>query len=1104
MNFAETQMRSADRAKSSDLSGYASAYTPGMFTNRDELPEEERDVAQRAAEVVSDEKKMALHYDIPMQAVGAVRDAANSIKDFSLDIMRFSQPYMINKGDEIEAMKDATDLPEVPESERGALKVGRALGQFLVPYVGVSKLGLLANVKKAGPATTGLVNGFITDVAAFSEDEKNLSAVAKELGFESTLTNWLAGDEDDSALMSRLKNGLEGAGLGVMFEGVFKAMKASKQAITVKKQATEIAKEVVPKAQAIKQAKANIESLKDGRRTKIDLPVREGKEVVEIDVQRKAAEALGVTVQDIKTGEAFKGIDQVKVRNKINSLALVEEQAFNDFVEVTNSNIARLGAGDKAARQEFTESLIDVFEVNNMVLDGIQDISRIQGFRGNVDAIAMTNDLREAIAKASDDEVTDLMMAVAESKDNPEALQTLMKQIRGNVEKLKTGEITWKERIDQWFMNSILSSPITLASDTISNVVFTGLNKGIEKPIAAGIGGLRRAVGGKGDAVALRESAIFFKSLADDSMDFIRLMKRGYDRQGLRGMKNAAIDAKEQLRIDNMTRFGAHRGRGYISDELVQDLPPIQKFGAQFLNNVGTFPTAFMQGKDDIAKGMLYRSALKERATRRALMEGLSGDALAARIDELMISPVDNIADNMKELSKQGKRQFDQALAKYGDDARVRLNIQRDAVTEARQLTFTDTPLKMSQKVNELVDIIPGGRFVVPFITTIDNLARRSLERTPLGLLSPNLRATIAKGGADADEAIARIGVGSAMLYTAYSMALDGRITGNGPKNKAERDALLQTGWRPRSVLVGDKYVDFTRMIGPLAFILQVPANYAELGKYNDGDPADLERDMTDQIFLAAAATGQTLLSQSWAQGLANMFEDIASQDEKRLERTAENLAASFVVPNAITFLANEVNPMLQEVNGLDERIQTKLGIEVRPKRDVFGEPIKRDDYLSIFLPATESRLKDIPEWKRRLFDANAYPSKPDKRPSIDLGPAGSASVEINTEQYERMLELIGSVKLVGDKNVKDVISKIAMNENIPQVFKIPGSGLSLNEAVEKAYREAKKKAVAQLALEYPELRERARLSLIKKYTTPNLNPMSSAVGENVFGGASN
>lgn len=1097
-NFAGNQIDYIAREEAAQKLDGVPRYIPGRFTKeqrlQSDLPEQEKAVADKATDIYANDKKLALGYDVPLQAVGAVRDAANSIKNLGIDLSYYgSIAFGVKQTKEdIASAKDATKLPEVPESDRTVLKIGRGLAQFLIPYAGVAKVGLLANVTKAGPATTGLVNGFITDVSAFDETEGNLSAMAKELGFESSLTNWLAGDEDDSAIAKRLKNGLEGAGLGVMFETTFKAMKAAKGVIYGKTEAKVLAEKTVKQKTSLKSAKTALVDLSDGRKTRV--PQRTSKTEVTIDAQRRAAEALNVSYEDVVSGKVFEGLDQVKVRNKINSLALVEEKAFNDFSSMSADLAQRLSFGDTAAREDFVEGLLDVFEVNNTVLDSIQDISRIQGFRGNVKAIEKTNQLREALATASDDEFDDLIMAFAELKDNPNALDTMLKSISGDMEKLAKGQISWKERTDQWFMNSILSSPVTLVSDTVSNVVFTTLAKGIEKPIAAGIGGLRHMLGGSSDKVAIQESSVFFKSMFDDSMDLIRLMKQGYDRAGVKGAVKGVKESAEQLRIDNMTRFGAHRGRGYITDEVIDNLPPIQAMGAKFLNNAGTFPTAFMQGKDDIAKGMLYRSAVKERALRRALNEGLSGGALDARVKELMISPVDDIANNMKTFTAEGRAQFDAALAKYGKDATTRLQIQRDAVTEARRLTFTDTPLPLSQKVNELVDLIPGGRFIVPFITTIDNLSRRGLERSPLGLLSKSQRQVLTKGGAEADEMIARMAVGTTMMYSAYNLALDGRITGDGPKDRAERDALLQAGWRPRSVLINGKYIDVSRMIGPLTFLLQGPANLAEIAKFNDGDPSDIEREIEDYLFLSAGATANTLLSQSWARGLANLFDDIASQDEKKLERTVANLAASFTVPNAVTFLANEINPQLQVADTYMERVKAKVGITVRPKHDLFGDKITRDDYLSIFLPATESNLKKVPEWKQKLAAAGAFPAKPSKRVGIQLAPGMSEEVELDNDQYEEYLSLIGKTQIAADMTAKDLIKKVVEAGVLPEVKNIPGSGQSLKETVSMVYSEASKIAVQELVERHPELRERARLGFVRKVTTPDLSPMSAAI----------
>lgn len=1062
----------------------------------------EREYVERAIELDNDDSALSLAASIPMQAVGAVRDAANAIKDLPIDIGSFAAKAVSDdSGDafiqgQADKMKAASDLPEVEMSDNGPIMVGRKLLQFMVPFAGVSKLKLAKTVSKGGPAASAVINGVITDFTAFGSEEERLADVLQGLGYD----NPLATDIDDSDLEKRLKTTLEGAGLGVAFDTVFKGIRASKQIVTGKRIAAEAAERVGQAKAGIKKVK---EFLEAGNEVRLDdaADFRPDKETVSIATQRRLAEMVGTTADDINTGKAFEGLDLEDIRNRVNSFTLAEEKALFDMKTGVADNMLRLKNGDKSARADFLESLTDVLEINGKVLDQTADIARIQNFRKNADVLNV-GAVRDAIARAKDGDIDRLMEAFAQARDSNE-LRALITNINKNADGIISGEKTLKDYVDTWFMNSILSSPVTLVSDTISNVVFTGYNKLVEKPVAAGIGGLRTMMGGTGDKVAIQESGVFLKSILDDAVESVRFIKRGFDEKGAAGIPGAVGQGLKQARVDNISRFGKHRPAGFLTQAQVDQFPPHLQGVAKFVSNTMTFPTQFMQTKDDVAKGLLYRSATRERATRRALYEGhkFGSESFNERVAQLVVSPIDNIADNLESLSGEAARQFDQVLKASGQDASTRLQIQRSAVKEARQLTFTDPASKLAEGVSMAADAVPGGRFIIPFVTTIDNLTRRAFERSPLALASPGFRDAIRKGGAEMDEAIARAVTGTVMMTAAYKLAVSGHVTGDGPTDRADKEALINgTGWRPRSFFVNGKYIDFSRQLGPLALMFQVPANMAELALASDNEmDAELQKTLTDKVALAAVGIGQTILSQSWARGLSELFDAVNSQDENAIERSLAFIGSSLVVPNAVTFVANELNPILQQVEGLSETVRSRAGVMVRPKRDLFGDPIARDRYLSVFSPAKMSDVRDVPAWKKELFNAGAFPPRPGRSITVRLGDRVVADgVKLNVEEYERLLELVGA------GGVKDVIRNLVESpvwEALPNTKMQDGSDWSRGEEsrrelVRRIYGEAVKAAEEALVAENPALFERAADKALSERARPDLSPLGQVIGE--------
>jgi hypothetical protein len=70
--------------------------------------------------------------------------------------------------------------------------------------------------------------------------------------------------------------------------------------------------------------------------------------------------------------------------------------------------------------------------------------------------------------------------------------------------------------------------------------------------------------------------------------------------------------------------------------------------------------------------------------------------------------------------------------------------------------------------------------------------------------------------------------IGTGMSVWLASKALDGSVTGDGPSNPEDRKMLESQGWQPNSVLVGNRYIDYTRLPAALAGPLRAAGMYAD------------------------------------------------------------------------------------------------------------------------------------------------------------------------------------------------------------------------------------------------------------------------------------
>jgi len=203
-------------------------------------------------------------------------------------------------------------------------------------------------------------------------------------------------------------------------------------------------------------------------------------------------------------------------------------------------------------------------------------------------------------------------------------------------------------------------------------------------------------------------------------------------------------------------------------------------------------------------------------------------------------------------------------------------SIPKAATLFAQKGTFTaDLPpaLKQLQQVFN----IPILKVIVPFFKTPANIGLQVIERTPFAPLSSQWREEIAKGGVYRDMALAKVTLGSAMLATFASLAVEGKITGRGPARKADRDALLRDGKTPYSIKLGDSYYSYGGMEPASAFIA-IAADYAEYAKY-ETDASKIE-----EVFLGATyGLYEYLKEQPYMQGIADVAKLIGTNQKVKL-----------------------------------------------------------------------------------------------------------------------------------------------------------------------------------------------------------------------------
>lgn len=1044
--------------------------------------------------------------DIPMQVAGGFRDAAESVKNLAIDFATIPltsglPPADMTPGVDVKkvlkgAAKEAAALPDVPEASTTAGSIARPIAQFLAPFSVLGKTAASAKTKAAvGEGYEALARGVTADYIGFDEHTTRLSELAKEYGIETDLTDWLADRSNDSAFEARAKNALEGAGLGFAVDSVVRGAKYIKQARKVKLEASSVAAAAEPQKEAIRgMARQAVELTTDGRRTKFnfDAKYRPDKEEVLLATQKKAADAVGLTLADLKSGKVPELLASQKTRDILNAVTEVEVAAHKQFKDLTNSYAQRLAMGDKAAATEWTNDVFgEMMTIAGKSKDAFSENARALGYRGHQVEVQNINKLIQAMQGAERGRVKQIITAISEL-DTPQQVGGFLDGLINNADQLN--KPSFSKRLHSLYLNNLLSSPTTLAVDTVGSILFTPYTA-LEK-VPAGMIGRFRWWGNVEDRVHAVEASIALRNYVRSTMDGLKILKSSAAKGSLPDLS--------KVRLENATKFGLEATEPIIDPKALKlDPNSIAGRSVSALDSMLRFPSTYMRTKDDVVKAMVYRSSVEEHAVRQALNEGLSGAALNERIAKLMQSPITNVADNMESLKGDALAEFARAAGEMDlETANLALHIQRSAIQAAREVTFTKPASPLAAGAKSVVESIPGGKFIVPFIKTVDNISREGLKRTPLVLVNPNWHRTVLAGGPQADLALSRFALGSGLFTAGYFMGLDNIITGEGPKDSAEREKLLQLGWRPRSVLVGDTYVEYGRL-APLSIPFMVSANIAQMvNEYGDELPEEAAKDLSDYAVLAVQSVAQTMLSQSFATGMMDVLQALDSNSETRLKDTIENAVASLAVPNAANFIGQQLDPARKELEGVWQRIDDKwLGSDAPIKRDAFGDPITMDEKIGLFLPMSKSDTTKTPQWKVDLFMAGALPTRPQRSISVKVGDITIATnIKLTRHEHAELLEIMQTIPGNG-QTLSDAFERLVglpVFKALPDSSRTPGSAISKRDMVNMVYNSYKDLAVAELVKRHPEFMARAKSKASKEVFSPNLTKTQTVVGKHL------
>ena len=266
----------------------------------------------------------------------------------------------------------------------------------------------------------------------------------------------------------------------------------------------------------------------------------------------------------------------------------------------------------------------------------------------------------------------------------------------------------------------------------------------------------------------------------------------------------------------------------------------------------------------------------------------------------------------------------------------------------------------------------PMTKVIIPFVDTVANVTDRNFDYLPLsgalrlrkGLLENQANKIIKDYSLKSsdknviiqrlrDQQVGRVVLGTLISTGAVSLAMQGRISGNGPSDANLKGELTAKGWRPNSVKIGETWVPFLNW-GPLTGIFSMAGNISDSKEY-DGSG---EKSLTALGANGLKGFAKTQLSQSFLSGIANLFDAVNGNTTP--EQYAKNIGVGLVpIPALYTQTKDLIKPDTFYADTFTDKIKNKLGITdtLQPKLDVFGHQMKADIVAGI----TPSKIKDDP-----------------------------------------------------------------------------------------------------------------------------------------------
>jgi hypothetical protein len=467
------------------------------------------------------------------------------------------------------------------------------------------------------------------------------------------------------------------------------------------------------------------------------------------------------------------------------------------------------------------------------------------------------------------------------------------------------------------------------------------------------------------------------------------------------------------------------------------------KIGGRFGEAV-RIPFNLLTAADNFWKTIARNQELWRQAYVDASKKGLTGDALEAAMKESVESFVSGSHPNQEAL---------------------RIAMENAALNG----TFQKKMGSLGTAASNLTNAHPFLSFFAPFIKTPVNIAKETAIRTPAGLAYTLLQKN---RGKITDEKFIKdlaSGVfGTTLGALLYFMNKEGDlITGGGPTDPEENQNLQDTGWRPYSVKIGDRYVSYQRL-EPLSSLMGFIADSKELEDTGT---------ITEAVEKIGGSVMENMLNKTFLAGLTGLTTFL--HDPKRYGKQFARQLEGSMVPALVGKGTQALDPVVRVtdpfelIHGIPEPIAARLpGLseELPARRTPIGEDRERvGSALERFAnPFTVSQEKQGPlaDVQREFARLGRSPDQPKREHRV----GGGKKLTLDDREYKILQDTY--------QGAADRVSKLIRTsyyKNLPDDEDEARPGQETKwDAILKIYRAARDRGRMRLYQD-PKFRVRAR-----------------------------